>query len=148
NITPLDKEKFLGIAYRTIGISFYKQEKCEKAMEYISKSMNAEITDPRTNKYEGDVYKCLGKDEKALDSYNYAIEFEENFLEARIARGEILYKKGELSKALEDYNKAIELSPNNSELYKTRGDILIKISDKNKEAEKDYRKALELILKK
>ncbi|MBI2057193.1 hypothetical protein HYT91_02985, partial [Candidatus Pacearchaeota archaeon] len=32
NITPLDKEKFLGIAYRTIGISFYKQEKCEKAM--------------------------------------------------------------------------------------------------------------------
>ncbi|MDP3758807.1 MAG: tetratricopeptide repeat protein, partial [Candidatus Daviesbacteria bacterium] len=148
NIIQLDKEKFLGIEYRTIGISLYKKEKCGKAMEYIIKSMNANITEARTNKYEGDVYKCLGKDEKALDSYNYAIKFEENFLEAYIARGEMLYKKGKLSETLEDYNKAIELSPDNPELYKTRGDILIKISEnKNKKkAEQDYEKALELIL--
>src|SRR3989344_7693964 len=116
SVTPLDKEKFLGIAYRTIGIYLYKQGKCEKAMEYITKAMNADITDPRTNKYEGEVYKCLGKDERALDSYDYAIEFEENFLEARIARGEMLYKRGELSEALKDFNKAIELNPENSEL--------------------------------
>jgi len=148
NVTPLDKEKFLGIADRTIGIHLYKQEKCEEAMKYITKAMNADITDPRTNKYEGDVYKCLGKDERALDSYNYAIEFEENFFEARATLGEMLYKRGELSKALEDYNKSIELSPSNPELYKTKGDILIKLLDKKKEAQKDYEKALELILKK
>ena len=157
-IKDLTKDGFLSIEYRTIGFFLNKNKQSKKSIEYLDKAIEINPTDPITYKYLGDSYGVLGDNNNSLGNYEMAINLDPSFTQAYVCRGNLFCKKNKLEKALNDYNKAIELNPENPEFYKIRGDISSLIYKKTenlqseerkpKQAQKDYEKALELILKK
>ena len=157
-INILTKDEFLSREYRSIGFYLNKNKQFKKSIGYLSKAIEINSIDPLTYKYLGDSYSALGDYDDALENYSMAINLNESFLEAYNSRAEIFYKTNKLQDALKDYNKAIELNPKNPEFYKNRGDIHFLLYKKNEnvwdkkqnspQAEKDYEKSLELILKK
>jgi len=161
-IKPLTENEFLSGEYRAIGFFLNKTKQFKKSIEYFNKAIEIDSTNSRAYKLLGDSYNALGDKNNSLKNYSMAVGLDESFLDAYIARAEIFYKKKNLLEALKDYTKAIELAPENPEFYKIRGDIYrgdiyspySKKGDvwdgekKPKLAQKDYEKALELILKK
>ena len=59
----------------------------------------------------GAVYQQLDMEEEALESYNAAVDLDEENLHALVNRGELFLKSGQFDKALDDLYKAVELDP-------------------------------------
>ncbi len=157
-IKNLTREEFLSREYRAIGFYLNKNKQFKSSIEYLNKTIEIDSMDPLAYKYLGDAYNALGDYNNTLENYDMAINLEPKFTQAYISRGDVFYKNNRLEKALEDYNKAIELTPENSEFYKIRGDIYSLLYKKTgeiwngerkpKQAQENYNKSLELILKK
>ncbi len=157
-IKNLTKEEFLAGEYRTIGFFLNKNKQFKKSVEYLNKAIEIDSVDPLTYKYLGDSYSALDDYNNTFENYDMAINLEPKFTQAYANRGNFLYKNNRLEKALEDYNKAIDLAPENSEYYKIRGDIYSALYKKTgdvwngerkpKQAQENYNKALEFILRK
>lgn len=157
-IKNLTHDEFLSREYRAIGFYLNKNKQSKKSIEYLNKAIEIDSMDPLAYKYLGDSYNALEDYNNTFENYDMAINLDPKFTQAYISRGNYFYKNNRLEKALEDYNKAIELTPENSEFYKVRGDIYSLLykktgeiwngERKSKQAQEDYEKALELILKK
>lgn len=157
-VKNLTKDEFLSREYRTIGFFLNKDKQFKKSIEYFNKAIEINPIDPLTYKYLGDLYNALGDNNNSLGNYDLAISLDPQFTQAYFSRGNVFCKKNKLEKALNDYNKAIELNQENPEFYKVRGDLYSLIYRKteniqgekrtSKQAQEDYNRALELILKK
>ena len=157
-IKDLTQDEFLSREYQDIGVYLNKNKQFKKSVEYLNKAIEINSADPKLYNFLGDSYSALGDYNNTLENYDMAINLEPKFTQAYVNRGNFFYKNNRLEKALEDYNKAIELSPENPEFYKIRGDIYSLLYKKTgdvwngerkpKQAQENYKKALELILKK
>lgn len=90
--------------------------------------LNEIITDNNDEKYvafaynaRGNVYRDLGKYDKAIGDYSKAIMKNNRFASAYRNRGFARCKNKLYEKGMEDYNKSIELNPDDSIAYYNRG---------------------------
>ena len=81
--------------------------------------------------------------DKALDSFNSAIESDPSNAEAYFNRGNVYESKGSDDKAVSDYNRAIDLKPRYAEAFINRGIVYYKKCEFER-AILDYTRALDL----
>lgn len=91
----------------------------------------------------GILYRKTGEFQKAIKSYNKAIELSPKLSEAYYQRGMVYDVLRKDQRAMEDYNKAIELNPKSPHIYNNRGIKHNKLGQYH-QAIKDYDKAIEL----
>lgn len=91
----------------------------EKDVEEIT----ADFKDPKQYNSQGNFYAKLKEYEKAIESYQRAIQIDPNYAVAYYNLGNVYRDKKEHSKAIEYYRKAIQISPNYSVAYFNLGNI-------------------------
>ena len=88
-------------------------------------------------------YYHVGDYEKAISSYNKAIELDSEYAKAYNNRGSAYLQKGDYDAAISDFDKAIKLNPKFTDAYNNRGYAYDDKGDYD-QAIKDYDKAIEL----
>ena len=91
----------------------------------------------------GLAYAKRGEFDRAIASYDKAIERDPWNAEAYASRGYVYYAKGEYDRAIANYSRAIDLDPAYTRVYVNRGDAYSMKAEYDR-AVSDYTKALEL----
>lgn len=100
---------------------------------------------PKTSFYRelrGETYEELGKYDKALTDFSFAIQLSESSF-SFYRRAEFFARRCELNLALQDFSKAIDIDPTRSYYYYSRAEIYTKFK-MNSMAQLDYNKAISL----
>ncbi|BAQ64803.1 tetratricopeptide repeat protein [Geminocystis sp. NIES-3709] len=105
--------------------------------------MLSNTDDQKSHFNHGLAYYNSGEYQKAIDSYNIAIELDPSYTNAYYGRGLAYDNLEEYRKAIDSYNKAIELEPNDADVYFNRGLVYENLKQYQK-AINDYNKAIEL----
>lgn len=119
-----------------------------KIIKKISDALNANDLDAARKLVENDLKRVGLKEEyyfylaliqkdlkKKLELYTFALNLNENFLDAWINRGLVYNELGDYEKSISDYNKAIEIDSKCALAFNNRGYTRFK--------QKDYQGALE-----
>lgn len=115
------------------------QAKIDKAIE--TNSSQKDIL-PALHYLKSDVYTAAKNTEAAETELKKALELDENYLPAYSAYASILVARNQTDAAIEQYQKVVEKKPSAS-VYTLLG-ILQDTKNNSAEAEKNYRKALEI----
>ena len=91
----------------------------------------------------GAALRGQGKLQKAVNSYNKAIQLKPDYAEGYYNCGNVLSLQGKLDEALQSYDKAIELKPDYAGAHYNRGNALGQLGQLD-EALKSYDKAIQL----
>jgi tetratricopeptide (TPR) repeat protein len=124
-----------GEAYKKRGNIYIKLKKFKDAIQDLTKALEY-IKDTTIFYNRAIAWEMSGKDDKALNDYNCAIDLNPSYIEAYNNRGLIYVKSGLYERAIEDYNHAIELKPDIL-VYKNRG-IAYGITGKYDKAIEDF----------
>lgn len=125
---------------------FYYAKDCEGAIKFYNEVLTfGEYSAVYNNR--GVAYQNLGQNERAIQDFNKAIEFNPNLAEAYNNRGIAYAQLGNFKQAISDVSKAIELDPNDPMRYQLRGLCYQKLGDEEK-SQADFAKAKELGYKK
>lgn len=114
------------------------EQEYRKALELNGLNVRALVGLVRLKKMAGDESAAL---ELLLKK---ALEADSDDAEARTLFGQILYERGDAAGAEAQIKIAMEHDPDNAILHAERGNILSLQKNKEEEAEKEYKKALEL----
>ncbi|MBD0337644.1 MAG: tetratricopeptide repeat protein, partial [Cyanobacteria bacterium Co-bin13] len=75
----------------------------------------------------GNVLALLGRSDRALESFNRALEMDADTTEAWIGKGRLLANTGQLDEALFCFDKALELDPSSGPAWAGKGRTLIQM---------------------
>ncbi len=90
-------------------IDFFNDEEKEILFKEIVKTL--ENRSPGKWNNLGNRFKEIGQLDRAIDSYNKALEFDPDYRYACFNLGLIYTEKGEIEKAIEAYERAVEIDP-------------------------------------
>ncbi|MES0491417.1 MAG: tetratricopeptide repeat protein [Leptospirales bacterium] len=138
-----EKKEYSAWDWHFKGISYYKKEQYQKAVDAFSEAIRLDPDDEDNYLNRGASYYNLDKHNKAIKDYNKAIELKPDYAEAYNNRGAVYDDLKKYDKAVKDYNKAIELKPDYANAYNNRGIAYNNLEEYDK-AVKDYDKAIEL----
>ena len=140
----LNEEKFMKFLGKEP--SLYDSEFDLEPYIYLTKRTASLKTDKVDHISVGNAYSEEGNYEKAIASFNKALNLDQNSIFAWYNNGTALAKLGDYDEALECFNKVIKLNPNLANAWNNKGIILdhLKIYD---EALECFNKAIELDLK-
>jgi len=124
--------------------SFEKHGDWPNAQQALKNLINQKPDDPRLHNELGFVYQKRGYWDLAEGEYTRAIVLDPYYLEAFYNRGTLYVKMGQLLAAQKDFEKALELDKNYSKAYNNLGYVLHIYLNKQDEALKNYKKAIEL----
>lgn len=117
----------LAKAYNRRGIIYAKMNKLYDAKKDFEKAIEISSTDAVYHYNLGKTLTLIGMSEhaeellnKAIESFDRAIEFNASYSEAYCYRGVVNKRLKHYEESLRDYNKAIELSPEKPLYYKNR----------------------------
>ena len=133
----------------TLGLSCYAVEDWDGTLKRLTDALAQEKTDESAlnpaavHVYLGNAYRCQQEDEKAIASYNRAIELDPDDAFAYNNRGVVYSNKEEYEKAIADYNRAIELDSDFACVYNNRG-VVYSNKEEYEKAIADYNRAIEL----
>lgn len=91
---------------------------------------------------KGDIFFDEGRYQKALDTYNKALNLEPKNIDALICVGLCYRNLEDYDKAIEYYNNALEIEPDNKTALNNRG-YALEMKDQIEEAIEMYKKSLE-----
>jgi tetratricopeptide (TPR) repeat protein len=91
----------------------------------------------------GALYDTMGKEDKALSTYEKAIRINPNLPLAYRFTGNIYYRRGKYQEAIKFYKKAVELTPTNAYFWYDLGNAYLK-AKMYKEAAASFEKAIEI----
>jgi ABC-type phosphate transport system substrate-binding protein/tetratricopeptide (TPR) repeat protein len=91
----------------------------------------------------GEVLALLGRSERAIESFNRALEMDDNITAAWIGKGHLLASTGQLDEALFCFDKALELDPNAGSAWAGKGRALIELGQ-TEEGQTHLNRAAEL----
>ena len=118
----LNSGSALSLFYR--GLAQRERGKYGRAISDYDKAINLESSEEiraAICNARGFAYSKQGNINEALDSYNEAIKFRQNYALALYNRGIIREKKNEYGGAIEDYSQAIDLKPDYAKAWNARG---------------------------
>lgn len=101
--------------YLKRGISKYKHNEFEKAIEYIEKSIEKEPNDDFPWYIMGLIFEKMGQIGNALKSYDNALSLKADNLEAWNNKGIIMFGKNKLDEAIICFDEAHEIDPDDPE---------------------------------
>ncbi len=122
NKTKLSKDKLEEIikkfpenteAHLKLAELYYLVKQYDKAIEYVNKALKIDATLAKGYYIKGNVYKESGDTNKAISSFQTAIEQNPQMTDAYIDLG-VLYAARNNTLALQYYNNALRISPSNS----------------------------------
>jgi tetratricopeptide (TPR) repeat protein len=73
---------------------------------------------------KGNDFRKTGQNEEALDAYNLALSFDQDYTEAWSNKGTVLDRLGQYQEALDSYDIALSLNQNYSEALSNKGNTL------------------------
>ncbi|MFQ5794128.1 MAG: HEAT repeat domain-containing protein [Candidatus Bipolaricaulia bacterium] len=110
----------------------------------VGPALTKVLRDAETFYNRGVTYLNQGEYERAISSFNQAIELIPRYTEAHVSRGSAYLLKGEYDRAISDFDKAIGLEPGTAEAYLGRGLAYSKQGEYGR-AIADYTQTIELI---
>ncbi|MBD0269405.1 MAG: tetratricopeptide repeat protein, partial [Cyanobacteria bacterium Co-bin8] len=78
---------------------------------------------------QGNVLALLGRSDRALESFNQALEIDADSIEAWVGKGRLLANMGQLDEALFCFDKALELDPSSGPAWAGKGRTLIQMGE-------------------
>jgi CHAT domain-containing protein/tetratricopeptide (TPR) repeat protein len=146
SITPKDYQDWY-----CWGLIYLENEDLEKAEEYIQKSITLEEHNPWAWNTLGNIQRegadyvedMIKRYNKALESYDKALEISPNHFFATYSRGFCLSRIGNDIEALRSIEKALKLNSDDCDVYRCLGTVYCNIKDYDKSI-KNYNKAIEL----
>ena len=102
----------------------------DKAIEFVDRSLRIHPT-PEAFKIKGDILWETNQPTKALESYNMAIDLNENYFVAHWNKGSLLHSLEKYNDAIKSYNRAISLNPT-SAIYKEKAEAHLALKEKEK----------------
>jgi len=126
-------------------------ENMKQYKKYILDVLKAMTIDPKetfalssfTYCKRGEIYEIWNEKQKALSSYNSAINLDPKCAVAYFKRANIFEKMGKYEKAIADYESILQINPNDVNAYNNRGNIYITMK-KYKEALSDFDNAIKI----
>ena len=109
----------------------------------LTEALSIDNTNASVYNKRGNVLKELNRAEDALASYDKAIEFKPDYLDAYSNRGLVLKELENLEDSLASFEKAIDFDPKYAEAYSNSGNVLVHLN-RFEEALSNYDKAIEL----
>jgi hypothetical protein len=101
----------------------------EEASKFLIDAISRGSTNPIIYFNLAVVYENLNNENKALNYYDSAIEYQSNYLEAYFNRGNLYKKKGQYHQAIKDIQKVIYINPNLAQAYGILGNIFKEMGD-------------------
>ncbi len=133
------------IVLHYLGVIRYQLQDFDRAIEYLTKALGIESTDPLnffSHNIMGDCFHKQGKTDEAIMHYQRALEINPASAEVCYSLGNIFRDKQCFDDAIFYYRKAIEIEPGNSLVYNNLA-ILLKDTGALNAAEDCLRKAIE-----
>lgn len=121
-----------------------KDEEMKRSIELMRKLETLDLTlTPSVYIERGNIY--LGQDnlEKAIDSFNKAIELKTDNFEAYFNRGRAYHKMGKFDEAINDFMKVAEIKPKNHASYANIG-VCFRAKQEYEKSIQNLTKAIEL----
>jgi tetratricopeptide (TPR) repeat protein len=115
-----------GSSYRELtdrAMSCIAADSLSEAESLIQEAMKLEPTNPSNAMLFanlGQVQRRLGKTEKAIDSYSYAVNMMPRNVSVALDRAALYLELGKATPAIYDYNRVLDLEPDNEEALSMR----------------------------
>ncbi|RIB25806.1 kinase-like domain-containing protein [Gigaspora rosea] len=107
--------------------SYYKLEKYEKSLEYLTKLLNFDPKNITALRTRGQTYCMIGKYANSLEDLNNVLEIDPNDAESLRARGKTYYNLGKYDESLKDLTESLEIEPDHPFALRSRGQIYFKL---------------------
>lgn len=104
-----------------------EQEPIQVENDPLSLASTPEELNPKIHVANGQLWESTGKPDKAMESYQRALEIDPNHVKALASIARLNYQNGEYSVAAETFQKALAQSPNDAKLYNELGLTLHKL---------------------
>jgi protein O-GlcNAc transferase len=98
-------------ALHLLGVIAHQMGSQDAAIEYISRAIRLNRTEPALHNNLGEAYRALRKMPQAVASYRRALELKPNYAEAHNNLGIALQAQGKLEEAAACYRKTLNLKP-------------------------------------
>lgn len=141
----------IALTYNEMGQYLFKGGNYQQALQLFNEALNFNKDDPGVIINQGDCYRKLGDNDKALTNYIHAFDIETKVTPvighrlgyAYHTQGVRSYNQKNYKSAIDDFTKAIEYYPIEASFYVDRATCLV-ITGLMKKAEKDYYQAHQL----
>lgn len=130
-------------AHYYLGMCFIVLEDSEKAIDYLTKSIQANNKFPDAYNSRGLAYGYIGEVENSMSDFDRALILDPEFAEAYLNRATAHTDLGNVQQAVDDFSMAISLSPQNPSTYYQRGQLYIKLKNFDN-AIKDIQHAIDM----
>jgi tetratricopeptide (TPR) repeat protein len=139
----LEREPNHAEAVNLLGTACYQMGKRDEALNFISRAISLDNTNPLFHFNLGKIYSSLLLSEEALRSFQAAIALKPNFAESYASIGNIFRATGNTEQAIANFSKAIEIKPDYCEAYVELARVYLDESNWS-ESEQYCRQALKL----
>jgi serine/threonine protein kinase len=120
------------------------QESFQEALRCYDERLAKKSADPLAWTDRGFVLLKLNQPQEALESYEKALELDQDFYEAIVGKGNALGLLGKYPEALSAFNLASELRSQDYQIWYNRGMLLMQYSKDQTEALKSFERAIAL----
>jgi tetratricopeptide (TPR) repeat protein len=111
-----------------IGYTMLEQGRLKDALAIFEGLIACNPFDPYFHIVLGSIYQKMGVAVQAIAEYSAAIELNQQSIEARANRGELLMQNGYFAEAAEDFKAAVELDPKKTHPLANRARALAAIT--------------------
>jgi len=114
-------------AYNSRGFYFLKENKFDKALPDLIKSLELNPTDIDALNNRGSIYRQQQQPRLAMIDYNKALSIDPNYVLAISGRGNTYFSLGILDSAMMDFNRALKIDTGFSVAYGNRGAVFFRM---------------------
>ena len=132
------------INHYNIGLSLYKKQNFEEAIESFNKTIEINKTDEYAFSGKALALNSLNKPIEALENFRKAIELNNLYAEAHLNEGLTLSRLARYSKALQSFNRAIAIDSNFIQAYYGLRHALISMNKFQEAIHDSYNKIIAL----
>lgn len=116
-LQSLNKKQSLGSYFSNVGMVYYQRRNAEKAVFYLSLSVDINPLSVEAHNNLGNIYSELNQNDKAVRHYRKAVEAEPGNADSYFNMGLAYDKNGDTEKAIVAFLQAGQLQPDNPAIH-------------------------------
>lgn len=130
-------------ALQLYATALYQSGRVAESLPWFDRAVAVDDKNATVFYNQGCAYQNLKKFDEAVRSFSKSTQLKDDYFEAHLNLGDVLYEVGAYGDALAAYNHAVRLRPFFSDVYVNRGNTLLEL-DRPDDAISSYRAALKI----
>lgn len=113
-----------------LGMTALAENRYEQALGFLTQAMEVDGSDPFLHVNLGRVYRRLGEDDKAIESFQTAIRLLPELFDAHLQLAETFRSMSRPVDAVQSYRNAVRIRPDEPTVYRELGTILWELEER------------------